>query len=58
MKLNKNKEAKKEFNSAIELKPDYVKARAFRMKLAREEEEYDLALEDAKKIEEIDPLYP
>ena len=50
MRLNKNKEAKKEFTSAIEHNTDYVKARAFRMKLAREEEEYDLALEDAKKI--------
>lgn len=28
------------------------------MKIAREEEEYDLALEDAKKIEELDPTYP
>ncbi len=28
------------------------------MKICRELEEYDIALEDAKKIEEIDPLYP
>lgn len=28
------------------------------MKIAREQEEYDLALEDAKKIEELDPTYP
>lgn len=58
LKINKNKEAKKEFTTAIDLKPDYVKARAFRMKISKEEEEYDQALEDAKKIEEIDPLYP
>lgn len=28
------------------------------MKLNEEKEEYDQALEDAKKIEELDPLYP
>ena len=28
------------------------------MKICRDDEEYDGALEDAKKIEEIDPLYP
>jgi hypothetical protein len=28
------------------------------MKILREEEEYELALEDAKKIEELDPMYP
>jgi len=28
------------------------------MKLLKEEEEYDQALEDAKKIEELDPMYP
>ena len=28
------------------------------MKIYKDEEEYDQALEDAKKIEELDPLYP
>jgi len=28
------------------------------MKLLKEEEEFDQALEDAKKIEELDPMYP
>lgn len=28
------------------------------MKILKEEEEYDQALEDAKKIEELDPMYP
>ena len=28
------------------------------MKLLKDEEEYDQALEDAKKIEELDPMYP
>jgi hypothetical protein len=28
------------------------------MKLLREEEEYELALEDAKKLEELDPSFP
>jgi hypothetical protein len=27
------------------------------MKILKEEEEYDQALEDAKKIEELDPMY-
>jgi hypothetical protein len=35
-----------------------VKPRGFRMKMLKEEEEYDQALEDAKKIEELDPMYP
>jgi len=28
------------------------------MKINKDEEEYDQALEDAKKIEEIEPTYP
>jgi hypothetical protein len=28
------------------------------MKIYRDEEEYEKALEDAKKIEELDPMYP
>ena len=28
------------------------------MKIYKDEEEYDKALEDAKKIEELDPMYP
>jgi hypothetical protein len=32
-----------------------VKPRALRMKIAKEDEEYDLALEDAKKIQELEP---
>jgi Tfp pilus assembly protein PilF len=54
-KLKKNKDAKKEFTMAIQIKPDYVKPRALRMKIAKEDEEYDLALEDAKKIQELEP---
>ena len=54
----KNKEAKAEFTKALELRPEYVKPRGFRMKLLREEEEYELALEDAKKLEELDPSFP
>lgn len=53
-----NKEAKAEFSKAIELKPDYVKPRGLRMKILKDEEEYEQALEDAKKIEELEPLYP
>jgi hypothetical protein len=29
-----------------------------RMKIYKDEEEYDKALEDAKRIEELDPMYP
>ena len=50
--------AKKEFSKAIETKEDYVKPRALRMKIYKDEEEYDKALEDAKKVEELDPMYP
>jgi hypothetical protein len=28
------------------------------MKISRDEEEYEQALEDAKKIEELDPVFP
>ena len=28
------------------------------MKILKEEQEYEQALEDAKKIEELDPMYP
>lgn len=56
--MNKNKDARIEFTKAIELRPEYVKPRGFRMKILKEEEEYELALEDAKKIEELDPMYP
>ncbi len=50
--------AKQEFSKAVELRPEYVKPRGFRMKILKEEEEYEQALEDAKKIEELDPMYP
>lgn len=53
-----NKEAKSEFSKAVEIKADYVKPRGFRMKMLKEEEEYEQALEDAKNIEELDPMYP
>ena len=58
LKLKKDEEAKKEFARAIEIRPEYVKPRGQRMKLLRDKEEYELALEDAKKIEELDPMYP
>lgn len=58
IKIKKDNEAKKEFTKALEIRPDYVKPRAQRMKISREQEEYEQALEDAKKIEEIDPMHP
>eukprot|EP00347_Sterkiella_histriomuscorum_P022287 403331017 len=57
-KMKDNKEAKKQFSKAIEIKADYVKPRALRMKIHRDEDEFDQALEDAKKIQEIEPSYP
>lgn len=35
-----------------------MKPRALRMKIYKDEEEYEKALEDAKKVEELDPMYP
>ena len=57
-KLKNNGEAKKAFSKALEIKPDYVKPRAFRMNLLKSEEEFEQALEDAKKIDELDHSYP
>jgi len=57
-RLSQPKDARKEFDKAIEHKPEYVKSRGFRMKILRDEEEYELALEDAKKIVELDPSFP
>ena len=58
LKIKKDNEAKKEFTKALEIRPDYVKPRAQRMKIARDQEDFEQALEDAKKIEEIDPMHP
>ena len=50
LKLKNDEEAKKEFTRALEVRPDYVKPRGQRMKILKEKEEYEQALEDAKKI--------
>ena len=47
-----------EFSKAIEINPDYIKPRYERLLISKKEEEYDQALEDAKKILELDPHYP
>ena len=55
---NRNKaleQAKEKFASALELDPTYIKPLYQRMNVLREEEEYEEALADAKKIEELDP---
>lgn len=56
-KIDKKLAAKGEFSKAIELNPEYPKPLFHRMNLNKEIEEYDLALEDAKKIMEIDPTF-
>ena len=40
-KLKNNAEAKKEFSKAVEIKPEYIKPRAFRMNMLKEEGEYE-----------------
>ena len=57
---NRNKaleQAKDSFGKAIELDQTYVKPLYQRMTILREEEDYEMALVDAKKIEEIDPCF-
>lgn len=53
--MDKKLQAKGEFTKAIELNDRYPKPLYHRMNLYKEEEEYDAALADAKKIMEIDP---
>jgi Tfp pilus assembly protein PilF len=54
-KLKNNTDAKKEFSKALEIKPDYIKPRVLRMNMLKTEGEYELALEDAKRIDQFDP---
>lgn len=56
-KLDKLMQAKGEFSSAIELNPEYPKPLYHRMNIYKTETEYDLALQDANKILEIDPSF-
>ena len=53
-KLKNNGDAKKEFTKAVEVMPNSIKPRASRMNILKIEGEYDEALEDAKKIHELD----
>jgi hypothetical protein len=41
----------------LELNPDYVKALYNRSKIHEFQENFDLAIDDAKKIKEIDPSF-
>ena len=55
---NRNKaleQAKDAFGKAIELDESYVKPLYQRMNIFKEEEEYEEAVRDAKKIAEIEP---
>ncbi len=56
-KLKENILAINEFSKAVDIKPDYIKPRGFRMNMLKTEEWYDKALEDAKKIKELDHNY-
>ena len=49
--------AKGHFSSAIERDPEYVKPLYQRMLLNKKEEEYEDALADAKKIQELEPSF-
>lgn len=51
-------EAREHFGMSIELDPSYIKPLFQRMTINREEEEYEEALKDGKKIEELDPCFP
>lgn len=57
VKIDKKMEAKGQFSTAIELNPKYPKPLYHRMNLFKAEEEYDAAIQDAKKILEIDPSF-
>ena len=50
-------EAKGHFSSSIELNPSYAKPLYHRMNIYKQEEEYEAAIADAKKIREIDPTF-
>ena len=49
--------AKGEFTKSIEMNPEYPKPRWHRMLIYKNETEYERAIEDAKKILEIDPNF-
>ena len=53
-KISQDLKAKGEFSRAIELNENYPKPLYHRMKIYKEEEEYDRALQDAQKVLEID----
>jgi tetratricopeptide (TPR) repeat protein len=59
-KLKINSDAKKEFTKAIKTLPKYINPRVSRMNILKIEGNYYQALEDAKKIYELNPnyLYP
>lgn len=56
-KLGLHLEAKGHFSTSIMLNPKYVKPLYHRMNIYKAEEEYDHALNDARKILEIDPNF-
>ena len=51
------KQAKVHFGKAIELNSEYLKPHYHRMMIYKEEEEYEEAVKDAKRIQELDPCF-
>ena len=57
-KLKNNGDVKRLFTKAIEIMPNYIEPLCSRMNIHKIEGEYEQALEDAKKIQDLDPNYP
>ena len=57
-KLKNNGDAKKQFTKTFEIMPKYIEPLCSRMNIHKIEGEYEQALEDAKKIQYLDPNYP
>ena len=56
-KLKKYKEAEKDFNKSLEIKPDFFRALGYRSFLYLELEQYSKSFEDAAKAVKINPKY-
>jgi tetratricopeptide (TPR) repeat protein len=57
IKIDQQMSAKGQFSLAIENNPEYPKPLWQRLHIYKAEQEYEKALEDAKKIIEVDPSF-